>query len=193
MSRALERSLAAQARRIRLMATRGVVGRINDGSKMQGSQVQLLAGEFRNAQRFQNFGFSSVPLPGAEGVFISLNGSRDQGVLVAVDDRRYRKGGLAGGESAMYNHLGDYIHIKADRSIEIVTQQEVKVTAKRLVINASEKVRMVTPLLEVTGEIKDLCDTALGRLMSAMRSWMRLHTHKENDGGADTNQPTQDI
>lgn len=189
----MSRALASQARKIRLLASRGVVSRVNDGSKMQGSQVKLLEGEVRSAARVQNYGFSSVPLDGAEGIFLSLNGSRDQGVLIVVDDRRYRKTGMAGGESAMFNHLGDYIHIKADRSIEVFSQNEVKVITKTVTIQASEKVRMETPLLEVTGEIKDLCDTPFGRFMSAMRSWMETHTHPENDGGGDTDPPSQEI
>lgn len=193
MSRATEKAIARQARRIRLLASRGVISRVSDSSKMQGAQAQLLEGEVRQADRMQQYGFSSVPLDGAEGIFLALNGSRDQGVLIVVDDRRYRKGGLDGGESAMYNHLGDYIHIKADRKMEIFAEEEVKIRTKRFVVEASEKVRFITLLLEVTGEIKDLCDTALGRLMSSMRSWMRDHTHKENDGGGDTNPPTQDI
>jgi phage gp45-like len=46
---------------------------------------------------------------------------------------------------------GDKIHLKRDRRIEIETQQ--------LIVKASERVRMETPLLEVTGDLKINTDT----------------------------------
>lgn len=95
--------LAPYARRIRLIAARAVITLIDDASKLQGAQVKLLADEVRDlVERFQQYGYTSVPLPGAEGIYLSLNGSRDHGVLICVDDRRYRITGLQGGEVALY-------------------------------------------------------------------------------------------
>lgn len=113
MRRELLRLLAPLARRIRLTAARSVVSLINDALKLQGVQVKLLADEVRDqVERFQNYGLTSVPHAGAEGIYLSLNGSRDHGVVICVDDRRYRLTGLADGEVALYDDIGQRVHLK---------------------------------------------------------------------------------
>lgn len=180
----MSRPLSSLARRIRLMAGRAVVSLIDDATKLQGVQVQLLEGEVRDeVERFQQYGLTSVPLAGAEGVYLSLNGSRDHGVVISVDDRRYRLAGLAGGEVAIYDDQGQKVHLK--RSGMVIDGAGLPVT-----IENTPKVRMVTPLLEVVGEIRDRCDST-GRTMSGMRSIYDGHTHHENDAHGETNSPTQ--
>ena len=73
------------------MISRAVLSAISDGAGIQLVQVKLLEGEVRDGvERFQNYGFTSVPLPGAEGIMACVSGNRDHGVIVAMDDRRYR-------------------------------------------------------------------------------------------------------
>ncbi|WP_459951172.1 phage baseplate assembly protein V [Denitratisoma sp. agr-D3] len=169
------------SRRLRLMASRGTLTRVDDAGKMQRAQMALLAGEVREAvERFQQYGFSSVPLPGAEGVFLSLNGSRDQGVLISVEDRRYRPASLEGGESVQYNHKGDLIHIKADRTIDILAENKVRVNSKVVELIAAERVRADTPRFECTGDVVDRCDEG-GSSMADMRTEFNDHRHIENN------------
>lgn len=97
--------------RLRGMVARGVVGVVNDALRMQGVQVQVQAGNVRNAERFQNYGLTSVPHAGAEGVVLSVGGSSDHCVVVCVDDRRYRLTGLADGEVALHDDLGQRVHL----------------------------------------------------------------------------------
>jgi len=178
MSREMLKALAPLARRIRLMAARAILTIINDATKMQGLQVKLLDGEVcNNVDRVQNYGFTSVPLPGAEGIYLALGGSRDHGVVIVADDRRYRLKGLQGGEVALYTDEGDKVVLKRGNVIEIT---------------AATKVRMVTPLLEVTGEIKDRCDDD-GMTMEGMRQTYDIHVHPENDGGGPTDPPIQQM
>lgn len=139
--RTINKMIAPLVRRVRLMVGRGVVSLVNDGLKMQGVQVQLLAGEVRDLERFQDYGFTSVPHSGAEVAAIFVDGNRDHGIAVRIDDRRYRVTGLQSGEVAIYTDEGDKIVMKRGGVIEMT---------------AGTKVRMVTPLLEVTGEIKGL-------------------------------------
>lgn len=131
------RMLAPLARRVRLMVARGVVAAVNDALKLQGVQLQLLADETSgDLERFQQYGFTSVPLPGAEAVVVCVGGSRSHGLVIAVDDRRYRLKGLAAGEAALYTDEGDKIHLKRGGTIEVI---------------AATKVAVASPLVEVTG------------------------------------------
>ncbi|HEV7284793.1 MAG TPA: phage baseplate assembly protein V [Kaistia sp.] len=119
--------------RVRLMVARAVVGATSDASMMQTMQVHLCTGEVKDGvERLQQYGFTSVPHRGAEGVCLFVGGNRDHGVLIAVDDRRYRLKGLADGEVALYTDEdqggGHRIVLRRDRKIEISAMQlEIKV------------------------------------------------------------------
>lgn len=106
-------------RQVHGLAARCVLKLVSDGLKMQAVQVALLAGETADdVERFQNYGFTSVPLAGAEGVCLFLGGAREHGVVVAMDDRRYRIKGLEGGEVAIYTDEGASVILKRGKLIE---------------------------------------------------------------------------
>jgi hypothetical protein len=46
------------------------------------------------AERFQDYGFTSNPKRGAEAIVLFPGGQRAHAIIIAVDDRRYRKTGL---------------------------------------------------------------------------------------------------
>lgn len=148
MSRELFKAMAPLARRIRLMAARAVLTLIDDATRMQGVQVRLLDGEVCNAvPRMQQYGFTSVPHAGAEGVYLALAGSRDHGVVIVADDRRYRIRGLAGGEVAIYTDedaaAGEHrIHFKRGQEIHLVAG------ASRIVMRPSG-ITITTPALDI--------------------------------------------
>ena len=90
------------------VVSRAVVKRVDDSKKRQIVQAGLLEGETREGlEHYQPYGFTSVPHAGAEGVALFAGGERDHGLLVAVDDRRYRLTGLENGEVALYTDEGD--------------------------------------------------------------------------------------
>jgi len=146
VSRELFKAIAPLARRIRLMAARAILTLIDDATKMQGVQVKLLDGEVcNNVARMQQYGFTSVPLPGAEGIYLALGGSRDHGVVIVADDRRYRIKGLQGGEVAIYTDedklgsdhriifkRGKEIHLVAGASSIVMTPTGITITAPSL-------------------------------------------------------------
>jgi phage baseplate assembly protein V len=75
----------------------------NDSGPVQSFQTEAHVGELRNSQpRVENHGFSSLPLPGAKGVAIYLNGNRGSGIIIATVDARYRPTGLKPGEMQAY-------------------------------------------------------------------------------------------
>ncbi|MGE0487321.1 MAG: phage baseplate assembly protein V [Gammaproteobacteria bacterium] len=116
-------------RRVRLMVSRGVLRLVDDARKVQEAQVGLLRDEVvSGVERFQEYGLTSVPLPGCEGVLVFVGGSRGHGLLVATDDRRYRPTALEPGEVMIYDHLGKFVHLRANG--------DVHVSAGRVVIDA---------------------------------------------------------
>jgi phage gp45-like len=101
--------------KVRLMVGRAVIAVINDSGPIQTAQAQLLADEVQDdAERIQEYGFTSVPLSGAEAVVAFVGGNRDHGLIIAVDDRRYRLKGLPGGEVAIYDDQGQKVHLTRD-------------------------------------------------------------------------------
>lgn len=176
--------LGPMLRRLRLAVGRAVVTLVNDGLKLQGVQVALLADEVRDSvERFQNYGLTSHPHAGAEAIVVSVGGNRNHPVVICVDDRRYRLKSLAPGEVALYSDEGDWVWFKRGRTIEINTVN--------LVVKASGTARFETPTLEVTGEIKDRCD-ADGQTMESMRSTYDTHTHSGvQPGGSNTGTPNE--
>lgn len=119
ISLAIATMIAPLRNRIYTMITRAVIETVNDTGEMQLVKVNLLAGETRSdVERFQNFGFTSVPPNGAECVAIAVGGNRDHLIVIAADDRASRIVGLLKGESVQYNANGDKIHLKADGTLE---------------------------------------------------------------------------
>lgn len=98
--------------RLRGMVSRAVVSLVNDSLKMQSLQVTLMADQTPDdAEHFQNYGFTSVPFAGAEGIALAVGGSTGHTVVINVDDRRYRLKNLPGGEVALYDDIGQKIHL----------------------------------------------------------------------------------
>lgn len=175
----LSRFLAPLARRVQLAVFRGVLELVNPSLKMQGVQITLQADEVRDdVEHAEPYGFTSAPHSGAEVFGISVGGNRNAAVVLLVADRRYRLQGLQGGEVALYTDEQDKIVLKRNRIIEIT---------------AGTKLRVVTPMLECTGEIRDRCD-ADGKTMEEMRNIYNTHTHGGvSAGGATTAVPGQSM
>jgi phage baseplate assembly protein V len=116
--------------RVANLFARAVLSRADDDKEIQELQLGILDGETRDGiERFQEYGFTSVPEDGAEAAVLFVGGHRDHGIAVAVDDRRYRPTGLAGGEVCLYHKDGARVHFKADGSVEIIPKsgQDVRI------------------------------------------------------------------
>lgn len=123
--------------RIRGMIGRAIVRLVNDATKAQELQVDLLADESQDAvERLQNYGFTAHPHRGAEAVAICASGLRSHMIVIAVEDRRFRLTGLAEGEVALYDDLGNLVKLGRDR-IEIVAVNELAITAPLVAIDGT--------------------------------------------------------
>lgn len=104
------------------VVARGVVQLVDDDKKLQLVQLGVLAnetveGKGTGAEHFQAYGFTSVPLAGAESVVLFPNGDRSHPLVVATSDRRYRITGGKPGEVTVYNNTGAKITMTKDGDI----------------------------------------------------------------------------
>lgn len=144
MMRAFEKMIAPYARAIRMMVGRAVVSLVDDAQPIQRVQVTILADELHGSvERIQNYGHTARPLSGSQAVTLSVCGSRDHLVVIALDDGRYRPTDLEDGESALYNHVGTRVICRADNTIEAV--------ADKLFIASELQADIVTALGAGTG------------------------------------------
>lgn len=177
---------AALMARLRGMVSRAVVKLVSDAAKLQGLQVVLMADQVvDDAEHFQHYGFTSVPLAGAEGIALAVGGSSGHTVVINVDDRRYRLTALANGEVALYDDLGHKVHLTRDGIvIDGAGHPVTMVNLSKLRVQAD---------IESTGAIKDMCDSAVGRTMAQMRASHTAHTHTSAAAGNPTSTPNQVI
>lgn len=179
--------LASLQRRIGLTVSRAIIKLVNDAAKLQGVQVALLDDEARaEVERFQEYGFTSVPLAECEAVALSVGGSRSHLVVVATDDRRYRRVDLKPGETCIYNQHGDRVHVREDGTLDVVASSKVYVDAPETECTGN---------LHVAGNITcdgDVSDHAGS--MQEMRDIYNAHTHSGVQGGSSsTAAPEQEM
>lgn len=102
ISEMIENAMAPFKRRMRTMIMRAVVELVTESSKTQTVQVSraddLLDDD---VERFQDFGFSAVPLKDSEAIVLMVGGS-DHPVAIKIDDKRYRPKTLAEGEACVW-------------------------------------------------------------------------------------------
>lgn len=162
--RTWQRMLGPVWRRMRLMISRGVLQMADDGQRMQSVQVTLLGESPAWAERFQNYGFTSVPNGGAEALVVSVGGARAHLAVIAIDDRRYRMSSMKNGEVAIHDDQGQCVHLTRDGIV-------VNGAGKPLAFVNCPKVTMDGDL-DVAGDIRDRTST-----MQTMRDIYNDHGH----------------
>jgi phage baseplate assembly protein V len=143
--RAINKLLGPMGRSLRGMVLRGVITLVNDAAALQRIQLQMRgmpqadggmgAERADNLELLGHYGLTSVPHAGAEAIMLSVNGTKAHGVVIAVDDRRYRLTGLQTGEVALYDDLGNQVKLGRDE-LAITGVSKVHVTAPTALIEA---------------------------------------------------------
>lgn len=122
--------------RVMMMFARGVLRGVNDTNGRQQLQVELLKNEVRDdVEHMQNYGFTSHPLGGDVAVAF-LGGNREQGIVLVVDDRRYRLS-LEPGEVAIYDDQGNKVELLRDM-IKVTAVAKIQVDAPVGVLNIDQ-------------------------------------------------------
>ncbi len=110
--------------RVYTMVTRIVVDVVKNSEGMQTVKAELLAGEVRDLmEHFQDAGFTSTPIEGAEAVAVFPGGNRDHGIVLAISDRRSRPKNIPEGGAAIYSfddsEFKQIIKVNPDGTIEL--------------------------------------------------------------------------
>jgi phage gp45-like len=164
---------------------RGIVKSVVQGVIQRVSATVWGNGAIDDRELFQHYGYSSRPLAGSEVIFIRQG---NHFIAIASDDRRYRIA-LEEGECAIYDDLGQKVHLTRD-GIVAASSKRINATAPLVEIVATAKVTVTTPLLEVSGDIKAGGGVSDRKgSIQAMRDTHNAHLHPDPQGGSTAKTP----
>lgn len=135
-------------------AFHGVVSLLDTSGRLAIAQLKGVADAALNqVEVFQQFGFTSAIPANSQVIVLPLLGRSGLSVIIASENGHYRLKGLVKGETAIYDAQGKYILLKKDDGIVIEAgQQAVTVNNATIVtINASEKIKLVAPVVSING------------------------------------------
>ncbi len=124
-----QRAIKPLRDRVMLMIGRAVLTALDDTKDIQEAQITALFGAtLTRVPRMQNFGFNGVPPTGGEGIVVFIGGNRENGVIVAQENRDLRPKGWAVGEAGMYNSEGMIAVLRLGGKLEVANADEDFVT-----------------------------------------------------------------
>ena len=139
--RELSKAIDRLYMRIMMAVCRGKVTFVNDAAGIQIVQVKFGSGEVIDGMsRVQEYGFTSVPQPGAHAIAIFIGGERNNGAVIATNDLRSRLKGLQPGEVAIYDDLGQKVHLTRT-GIVIQTPLTLRLQGKDIQLHATNSIR----------------------------------------------------
>lgn len=162
----IEKLLKPIRTRMANVVSRAVVQLVDDAKRQQMLQLGVLVGEdVDDAEHFLPYGFSCVPLAGAEGVALFPGGDRGHPILVAVSDRRHRPTGKPGGHVCLYHHTGAIVEFTPEGDA-VVTPAP----GRQVLLGGAG----ATDPVSLTSEL------------TALRNWAATHVHSGVTAGAAT-------
>lgn len=173
--------IQALGHRVMMMVGRGVLRAVTDAGGRQQVQAELLKGELIDGlEHMQNYGFTSHATGGDVAVMF-LGGNREQGIVLVVDDRRYRLS-LEPGEVALYDDLGNKVELLRDM-VKVTAVDHLEATAPTVKLIGDVTIEgslTVQGNVDITGTLKNN-DKNVGS----------THTHRDVTAGtANSGVPT---
>ena len=125
------------------MIARAIVRLIGDDGTRQSAQLEVTAGEYLDdVPRIQNYGLTSVPpVDGTDAIVLFLNGDRNEGITIAMENRQFRLKGLESGEVALFDDLGNVVKLGRD---------QLEVAAVTKLIATAPEAQVTAPIVQVT-------------------------------------------
>lgn len=110
--RVITKIVAPLHRRIMLQVRLGKVISVNDDDKTQRLQVKMSSGELLDLVRsILPYGFTHFPHKESEGLFVSPGGNSGHMIAVSIGGREYRLKSLKEGEVALFDDIGQVVHL----------------------------------------------------------------------------------
>lgn len=162
--------------RLRGLARRGTIARVDETQKMRAVQIRAGARDTRDrVEHWEPYGFTSSPLNDAEALIINIGADRAHSAAIVVSDRRHRPLGLHPGDVAVFAANGAKVILRNGGGIEITSSIAITITAPELRVNGD---------IKATGNVSDLT-----RSMAADRELFNAHTHAGVSTGSGTTAP----
>ncbi|MES2613871.1 MAG: phage baseplate assembly protein [Bdellovibrionota bacterium] len=154
--------VAPLARRVSLMVSRCTLNLINDSTPTQTAQVEFYEQEVHdNAEVWQQFGFTSVPPKGSEGIALFLGGERQCPLIIATENKENRVKKLKEGEVSIYSACGDSFSFKNKNNLELKTKNlNIKISTMTIQNDSCELIDILSTLCDLLS--KDKTNTLLG-------------------------------
>ncbi len=139
------------------MVGRAILSAVDNSKSTQFVKVTALHGEtLDEIERFQEYGFETYPLEGAEGFMVFMNGNRDRGIALCFMDRQYRPDDLSEGEIVHYTDEDKKV---GGHRIWFKRGQIIEINCKNVTVNATTGVNLDGGLGNLTGVVcgKSVC------------------------------------
>lgn len=162
MIESVKQIVAPLARRVLLMLSRCTLNLINDTTPTQTAQAEFYTGEVHDdGEIWQQFGFTSVPPKGSEGIAIFLGGERQTPIIISTENKEKRVKNLKEGESAIYSAFGDSLCFKTENKAELKTKSfHVNTKSLSFKNDSCELIDILSTLCDLLS--KDKTNTLLG-------------------------------
>ncbi|MDO8654184.1 MAG: phage baseplate assembly protein V [Undibacterium sp.] len=126
---------------------RAVLTAINTKTPITLIQADGVAGEqLQDNELMQHYGYTSAPPAGTQAVVIPLGGKTAHGIIIATEHTSYRLKALKTGEVAIYDDLGQSVHLT--RTGIVINGGGLPVTIKN-----TPSVTADTPQFHMTGDL----------------------------------------
>lgn len=164
------------ASKTRTMIRRVVIKNFDDSGQTQTASVETAENIVHDkVEILQPYGFATnPPEDGALGIALSVGGDEGDQVILPVSNPANRMGGLAAGDSALYNAGGDQVILRADGTLEIKVGGNATLEIPSGITIKTSKMLVDAEMLECTGDIKDKNGT-----MQSMRDQYNGHGHPD--------------
>jgi len=154
------RELRALMSRLNTLISRAILGKADSSPGVQTLQVEVLADEVMDGvEHLEPYGFTSSPLPGAEGIVLNVGGQRGGAVAINFHNRKFRLKGLKGGEVALYTDENDTLVFSRGNIVTLTTkhfvvqaEEDVVVETKKATVAASEELTLASPLVRLKAD-----------------------------------------
>jgi phage gp45-like len=140
---------------VRALTVRGVVLAVNDGTALQTADVQTHDGVVRSELEVATpYGFSSVPPSGANAVLVAIGADPGDMMVLALWHPGARLGGLAPGESALWDAGGNRVAVRQGGTVEVVAATSVRLVVQGTTLEATAAGVTITGPVTIKGDAR---------------------------------------